>query len=396
MRGRICTLGAFGPEHEFSIVDNELKTLPISDEVLRKLHGRLVNKTTINGCEVGKELQGHVLEIKGRHPFSDPVVFEEVIHNGITELLVFLEERFKAKLLGSGMHPFLRLEESKVWSHRGYKIYDALDRAFDISQHGWLNIQSFQLNLPYDKKSDGVRLYNCVSSFLPYLVAISAASPIFDSQFGKAVDNRLIFYRLAQQEASSILGNIVPEYIGSVEQYLVLLQRCYSDLARMGVPELMREWVNSRGVIFRFKRKCLEIRIMDEQECIKSDVALSCFIRSLARGLMEQPIPVPNRILVHDLESIIKDGLAAEVKHPFAKTAREVCNCLLEIARRNATPEEHPFLEIVDRRIQFGNLAELIRRSVIKKARRTNSIEAMRSVYHRLVECLCDNEPFGL
>ena len=43
---------------------------------------------------------------------------------------------------------------------------------------------------------------------------------------------------------------------------------------------LFNEWLNSRGLMFRFTRSALELKVLDEQEYIKSDVAFSCFIRT--------------------------------------------------------------------------------------------------------------------
>ena len=92
--------------------------------------------------------------------------------------------------------------------------------------------------------------------------------------------------------------------------------RYSEDLARAGAGKtlLWREWVNSRGVIFRFDRSALEVRVMDEQECIKSDVALSCFIRAALKGLIaEKAELLPHEVLVKDFNAVVKEGLNAQV-----------------------------------------------------------------------------------
>ena len=84
------------------------------------------------------------------------------------------------------------------------------------------------------------------------------------------------------------------------------------DLESAGADKtlLHREWVNSRGVIFRFDRCALEVRVMDEQECVKSDVALACFVRAALRGLIASNAELlPHDVLVKDLNAVIKDGL---------------------------------------------------------------------------------------
>jgi hypothetical protein len=56
------TLEVLGPEHEFSVVNEELKAMPIVDEILKDFHGRIVNFVKQPRFTFGKELQLHVLE----------------------------------------------------------------------------------------------------------------------------------------------------------------------------------------------------------------------------------------------------------------------------------------------------------------------------------------------
>jgi gamma-glutamyl:cysteine ligase YbdK (ATP-grasp superfamily) len=168
-------------------------------------------------------------------------------------------------------------------------------------------------------------------------------------------------------------------------------------LAEAGVGNtlLYKEWVNSRGVIFRFDRAALEVRVLDEQECVKSDVALSCFIRAAVRGLIEEQVElVPHDILVSDFNSIISEGLDGTVLHPRGKTARQVCQYLFQLASGNALEDEKKYLWLVKKRIEGGSLSELIRKEVAKKVQRTDFSEAIHSVYSRLIKCLIDNHPF--
>lgn len=389
------TLEVLGPEHEFSIVDEHLKPLPIVDVVIKRLCGRIRNNVYLSGFVFGKELQKHLAEFKAVTPFRSPLLFEETMYRAVLEILDVLDE-FGAQLLGLGMHPTLSLDEVRVWDHRDRQIYEALDRIFGLRQHGWLNIQSFQLNLPYLNEAEAVGLYNVLAGVLPYIPAISAASPIYESKFGEFEDNRLHFYRINQAKVPSITGNIIPEPIDSFETYRNLTIRRYSaDLMKVDAPGCIvnKEWINSRGAIFRFDRRAIEIRIMDEQECIKSDVALSCFIRALLRGLMrssETGLTYP--VLVRNLNAIVRDGLDARVTHPKSSTARGVCRHLYKIAYENASEEEKTCLGIVRRRIDGGNLSEKITEHVRRRSQRTDLTEAILSVYSRLAVKLRRNE----
>jgi gamma-glutamyl:cysteine ligase YbdK (ATP-grasp superfamily) len=387
-----------GPEHEFSVVNEELKPLPIVDRVIEDFCGRIVNFVEQPDFTFGKELQLHVMELKANEPFRSPLCFEETMQNAVTTLLDFLKKKYRAHLLGTGMHPLLELEETGVWPHRHRKIYEALGKIFNLKQHGWLNIQSFHLNLPYSNEEEGVRLHNILAGLCVYLSAISASSPVYEGAFGSNVDNRLFFYKENQREVPSVTGDVVPDYISSFKQYKNdIIEKYSQDLANAGAAKtiLFKEWVNSRGVIFRFDRKALEVRVMDEQECIKSDVALSCFVRAALRGLMARKAELlPHDLLVNDFNSVVADGLNARVQHPKGKTARQVCQHFLKLASENAEAEEKKYLWLVKKRIENGNLSDLIRERIQRKAQKTVLAEAIRTVYSTLIKCLADNEPY--
>lgn len=392
------TLEVLGPEHEFSVIDEALKPLPIVDKVIKELHGRVVNNVSFKGFTFGKELQSHIAEIKANSPFRSPLVFEETMHRAVLEISEVLERRFHAALLGLGMHPLLKLEEAEIWPHRDRSIYEAMGKIFDLRQHGWLNIQSFQLNLPYSSESDGIKLHNILSNVLPYLPAIAAASPVYESKIGEYIDNRLHFYKINQREVPSVVGDVVPEYVASFKDYRKVTVEKYSDeLRRLGAHSCIigKEWLNSRGIIFRFDRNALEIRVLDEQECVKSDVALSCFIRALLRGLLEANSSLPHDLLVEDFNSIIRSGLEAKVLNPEASTARDICLHFHDIATRNALEDEKKYLWLVKKRIVDGNLSNLIVKNIIKKSQKTSLEEAIRKVYLALVENLRDNKPYS-
>jgi carboxylate-amine ligase len=346
----------------------------------------------------GKELQLHVMELKANAPFHSPKVFEETMQKAVVTLSEFLAKKYGDSLLGTGMHPLLKLEETGIWPHRHRKIYGEYGKIFNLNQHGWLNIQSFHLNLPYEKEADGILLHNLLANICPYLPAVSASSPIYEGAVGKNVDNRLAFYKVNQREVPSITADMVPEYVSSFDMYRKeVIERYSRDLAKAGASKaiLNKEWVNSRGIIFRFDRAALEVRVMDEQECIKSDVALSCFVRAALRGLFcGETELLAHELLVSDLNSVIAYGLDATVQNPHGSTARQVCQYLYDVAWANADKEEKQYLLLVKKRIDNGNLSTLIRDRVSKKAQRTELTEAIVSVYSTLIKCLATNQPY--
>ncbi len=390
-------LEVMGPENEYSLVNSELTASPTSDNIIKDYCGKMLNFIELPNFTFGKEMQLHVMEIKANAPFVSPHHFEETMHNAVLTLSDIVQ-KYKLSLLGSGMHPLLKLNETGIWPHHHRKIYEEYGKLFNLNQHGWLNIQSFHLNLPYQKQTDAILQHNILSNVCPYLPAISASSPVFEGTLHETVDNRLAFYRINQKEVPSVSGDVVPEYVDSYEAYKKEIIGKYSeDLSKAGASDILlyKEWVNSRGIIFRFDRKALEIRVMDEQECVKSDVALSCFVRATLRGLLlDKPEFLPHEMLVRDFTSIVSNGLDAKVLNPFGLTARDVCQKLYEIAWRNADNEEKQYLPLIEKRIKNGSLSDMIRKSILKKVERTSLKEAIIEVYSSLIKCLITNQPY--
>jgi gamma-glutamyl:cysteine ligase YbdK (ATP-grasp superfamily) len=390
-------LEVLGPEHEYSLVNQDLKSLPISDKIIKAQCGRIVNFIEMPHFTFGKELQLHVMEIKANQPFKTPAEFEETMQNAVSTLSQIVQKH-GAQLLGTGMHPLLKLQDTGIWPHYHKKIYNEYGKIFNLQQHGWLNIQSFHLNLPFQREADAIQTHNHLVNLCAYLPAITASSPIYEGKEGPDIDNRLEFYRVNQKEVPSITGDVIPEYASSISQYKRDVIKRYSrDLANRGADKtlLNREWVNSRGVIFRFDRSALEIRVMDEQECVKSDVALACFVRAALRGLIESKAEfLPHETLVKDFNEVIKDGFDAKVSNPHGKTARQVCQNYLALALEHADADEKGYLWLVKRRIEEGNLSELIRARVLNRAQKTRFHEAIVNVYSTLIKCLRDNEPY--
>lgn len=363
-----------GPEHEFSINNELFEPQPIADKLIKKIRGRVANEAKLKAAVVGKELQKHVIELKPRKPFESLGEFEETMQMGVEELLSYLDGY---KLLGLGMHPLLDLKNAFVWDHRDRKIYEAYDRLFNIRQHGWLNIQSFQLNLSYKNEREAIELHNKLRLLIPFLVAIASSSPICE---GKRffVDSRIYFYRINQINMPAICNDVIPEKVGSFDEYKAILEKIYTELKAKNALILCAEWVNSRGVIIRFTRKCLEIKAMDEQECIKSDVAITAFISSVLRCNLDELGEIE---LKAKLEEAMKNG---------TRNLKEDLRKLVKKAYESADGEEKKYIRIVEQRVENGSLGERI----LENLKEFTKEEIIR-VCERLSKCLERNEVFG-
>lgn len=335
-----------GTEHEYSINDRNFTPLAISDIVLSEIAGSVVSEVRFGDVTLSKELQKTVLEFIPDHPTDKLFELEEQIYSGIRRFYLHFGDRYR--LLGLGMHPSLTLDNTAVWDHDEGEYYRTYDRLFNIRQHGWLNIQALQVNLSYCNNEELVNLYNKICSLLPYLIAVCAASPFVEGKATGHVDNRLLFYRENQKEIPQICNRIIPPWIVEVDDYLKNQQEIYRELKDRNADILCEEWLNSSGLIIRFSRRCVEIKAIDEQECVKSDMAVCAFIRALVRA-GDVPIETDRDMLLDLTEHSIQKGtraLAPELER------------LLKCAMNAATNEERKYLRIIENRVINGSIGE--------------------------------------
>lgn len=364
-----------GTEHEFSINDAEFCPLSVSDQIIKRISGRPESEILFGEVKLGKELQKTVLEFVPRFPTDDLTQLEDQLVAGIRRFYRIFRNQYT--LLGLGMHPTLRLDQTDVWDHDEGEYYDAYDRLFNIRQHGWLNIQALQINLSYENERGMVALYNRLRPLLPFLIAVTASSPMVEGCLTGRADNRLVFYRENQKEIPTICHGIVPEKIGSVSAYRAMQEEIYTDLRTRGAGILCEEWVNSGGIIVRFSRRCLEIKALDEQESVHSDMAVCAFIRSLLR-CRSLPIGQDQVEILGLTELAIREGTAG---------LRAELRCLYARAWDHATDEERCYLPVILDRIERGSLAELIRD-------RHESDKSVVPVLSDLAVCLKENRSY--
>ena len=363
-----------GTEHEYSINDRNFRPLAISDRIIEQISGEVQYEVPFGGISVAKELQKHVLELIPANPGSLSFL-EENLYHGLCEL--YRATNYEYGFMGLGMHPLLTLDQTTYWDHDEQEYYEAYDRLFNIRQHGWLNIQALQINYPYESPDEMVKMFNKIRSLIPYLVAVSASSPLVEGKMTSYMDNRLVYYRQNQSQIPEICHDIIPEKLDRMEDYVRINQDIYKELEKCQGEILCHEWVNSRGLIVRFTRKCLEVKAIDEQECLHSDMAITAFLLALLRS----------DLVLEEEESHLLAMLEDAMRHGVAGMRPEL-EKLLRIAQKSATEEEMRYLPVVAKRIEEGCLAELM----VQKLRDDGEIEPLLA---EMVWCLKENRPYS-
>jgi gamma-glutamyl:cysteine ligase YbdK (ATP-grasp superfamily) len=400
---------AYGIELEYMIVDKDtLQVKPISDELLKHQLG-LYGGDYENGIITwSNELVLHVIELKSTRPESNFNSMEHAFADNITIINKILS-KWNAMLMPTAAHPFMNPSaETKLWPHDNNEVYEIYNKIFDCKGHGWSNLQSTHLNLPFQGDKEFGRLHAAIRLLLPLLPALCASSPLLDGKASGYVDTRLTFYKTNQARIPSITGQVIPEAIFLKESYeQEIYSKIKKDIAAFNHDDILDPiWVNSRGAIPRFDRGSIEIRVMDIQECPAADLAIVVLVTETLKALVDEKIltiqdqkEVPTTVLSGILEETIKTGQATEIYsteysslfgiNSFT-TPKQIWIHIYEtlIKEGNTSLERwEPQLSII---FQEGTLSDRI-----LKALNGNFAEtSIRKVYRQLGDCLAQNKMF--
>jgi gamma-glutamyl:cysteine ligase YbdK (ATP-grasp superfamily) len=317
----------YGIEMEYMIVDRQtLQVKPICDQLIHALSGEIVNEISLGRINVSNELVLHVVEFKGNGPQKDLVRLASSFQNEIQKVNQLLE-KWDACLLPTAMHPTMDpLKETKIWPHGQNTIYETYNRIFDCKGHGWSNLQSVHINLPFANDEEFAKLHAAIRIALPLLPGLAASSPIVEGRITGIQDNRLNFYAQNQKRIPSIIGDIVPEAVFTQKDYEDrILRRIEKDVQPYDSEGILEgEWLNSRGAIARFERNAIEIRVLDIQECVAADFAVIGLVVSLVKSLVrERWISLSEQKTAQEKElqktfmGALREGGAYEVQDPF-------------------------------------------------------------------------------
>lgn len=279
-----------GVELEYMIVDAEtLDVRPVADRLLAAVGGGYELEVALGPISWSNELALHVIELKTTEPVPSlqglAGLFQEHVGRVEREL-----QAFGARLLPGGMHPWMAPDrELRLWPHEANDIYAAFDRIFDCRGHGWANLQSVHVNLPFDGDEEFGRLHAAIRVVLPILPALAASSPYADGEATGLMDTRLEAYRHNARRVPSVSGRVIPERAFTQADYEDrLLGTIYRDLAPLDPAGVLRhEWVNARGCIARFDRMSIEIRVIDVQECPQADLAVTTAVTGAVAALAD-------------------------------------------------------------------------------------------------------------
>lgn len=325
-RARPGLFEAYGVEIETMIVDRStLDVKPVCDRLMAAVSGSTESEVERGDLAWSNELVLHVLELKTNGPAPSLVGLADAFHRSMLEAGQALES-LDARLLPGPVHPWMDPDtETRLWPHEYTEVYHTFDRIFGCRGHGWANLQSTHLNLPFSDDEEFGRLHAAIRLVLPLIPAISAGSPYLDGTRAAHLDARLAAYRTNARRVPSVTGRVVPEPAFTRAQYEEeILGRIYRDLAPHDPDGVLRyEWANARGAIARFDRGAVEVRIIDAQECPAADLAVVAAVTTVVRALTDgalahrDPADDPDTDALAALfDATVTDGERAMVDDP--------------------------------------------------------------------------------
>ena len=317
----------FGIEIETMIVDaKSYEVRPLADVLLRGINGGGEWVEDFDDGTIGwsNELVNHVIEFKTNGPVASLAGVADAFRASAARANEWLAAH-GARLLPGGMHPWMDpTKETQLWPHDTAPVYRAYDAMYDCHRHGWANLQSVHLNLPFDGEAEFGRLMAAVRLVLPLIPALAASSPWMEGRATSMLDNRLEVYRTNAARTPAMTGDVIPEPIYSIETYHTeVFGRIDAALRAMGADPVLfgAEWTNARGAIARFDRMAIEVRLIDAQECALADLAVAATVAELIRGFVDErylPLKkaqaVPTQGLVELLKRTIQAGPKASLK----------------------------------------------------------------------------------
>ncbi|MCL4470355.1 MAG: carboxylate-amine ligase [Sulfuricella sp.] len=280
----------YGIELEYMIVDRQtLSVLPLADKLLFQEAGACTPEVKRGMLAWSNELVLHLVELKNPDPSPALEILAGAFQSEAERINRALEP-MGAQLMPTAMHPWMDpVAETRLWPHDNAAIYQTYDRIFDCKRHGWANLQSMHVNLPFAGDAEFERLHAAVRLVLPILPALAASSPIAEGRPAGPMDFRMESYRMHPLRIPSIIGRVIPETVRSRAEYESnILVPMYRDIAPLD-PEgvLHHEWLNARGAIPRFDRGAIEIRVIDMQECPRADLAIAAISTAIVRALYD-------------------------------------------------------------------------------------------------------------
>jgi carboxylate-amine ligase len=390
-----------GIELEYMVVERgTLRASPTVDQLFKDVTGKITGDVERGDVEWSNELVAHVLEMKTARPTPDIPAFRAKFAGEVRAINALLAKR-DLMLLPTAAHPlFDPFTETKLWPHDYHDVYELYNRIFDCRGHGWSNLQSVHLNLPFANDEEFGKLHTAIRLLLPIIPALSASSPILDGKPTGFLDARMEAYLHHQERLPQLMGHLIPEAVLTEEEYyreiFAPIGKALAPFDTKGIMD--HQFANSRGAIARFDRGAIEIRVVDIQECPGADLAIAELVVETLKALVDGRWASRyvqrawhHKDLLKLFKKVIKQAGAARIRnHDFLlmfgldkseATANELWQHLLSEVGQGMSAEGRTCITHI---LEHGCLAKRI----LARTGTRPSPEQIIAVYKELAQCL--------
>ncbi|WP_417881753.1 glutamate-cysteine ligase family protein [Xanthomarina gelatinilytica] len=396
----------YGIELEYMLVyKNTFKAAPIVDELLSAKAGEQASDVENGAIAWSNELVAHVVELKTNGPSDNLDALSDLFHKNVLEINAILKP-LQAHLLPTAAHPLLNpLRDTELWKHSYSEVYELYNRIFNCKGHGWSNVQSTHINLPFYDDKEFEKLHAAIRVILPLIPGLCASSPILEGKNTGFKDARLEYYKTNQKEIPELTGLVIPERVFTkVDYYATIFEPIKKAIKPHDTNNILdHHFLNSRGAIARFDRNAIEIRLVDIQESPKADMAICVLIIEVLKLLVNKklaPIQQQKKWLKQELfnvlNPIIKDAENYHISNldylnlfliHETVSVKNLWKHLYGLAKDQIHETHHESIETI---LNEGTLATRILNAV-----GTDFTEAkIKNVYSRLADCLQKNTVF--
>jgi gamma-glutamyl:cysteine ligase YbdK (ATP-grasp superfamily) len=396
----------FGIELEYMLTHTStLKVAPIVDELLTKKSGRLTGDVDNGEIAWSNELVAHVVELKTNGPTNNLDGLSELFHQNVKEINQLLKA-LNTQLLPTASHPLMNpLTDTSLWKHSYSEVYELYNKIFDCKGHGWSNVQSTHINLPFFDDNEFEKLHAAIRVILPLIPGLCASSPVLEGKKTGYKDTRLHYYKTNQKEIPEMTGLVIPENVFSKKDYnSVIFEPINKAIKPFDTNRILEHhFLNSRGAIARFDRNAIEIRLVDIQECPKGDIAICVLIIEVLKVLVDETlanISEQKKWQKEDLFAIFNDAIKDAEKTKISNTdyldlfglksestIQDIWKHLYKIVKPTINASHQEALEII---LSEGTLSTRI----LNALKSDFSQASIKKVYAKLADCLEKNTMF--
>ena len=396
----------YGIELEYMLVNNfNFKIAPIVDQLLTQKAGELTSDVDNGVIAWSNELVAHVIEIKTNGPTANLNSLSQSFHENVVEINTILKG-LDSKLLPTACHPLMNPStDTQLWKHSYSEVYDLYNRIFNCQGHGWSNVQSTHINLPFYDDAEFEKLHAAIRIILPLIPGLCASSPILEGKATGLKDTRLEYYKTNQKEIPEMTGLVIPEQVFSkVDYYATIFEPIKKAISPFDTKKILdHHFLNSRGAIARFDRNAIEIRLVDIQESPKADVAICVLIIEVLKLLVNESLTSlesQKKSTKQELFDILNPAITEAESYSISNknylelfgvkdvsTVQNVWKHLYELAKPQIHESHYEAIDVI---LTEGTLSTRI----LKAMGNDYSEQHIRKVYSELAQCLEENNMF--